>query len=98
MPRQWVEPGQKFRACCNPAHSDGQPVPAEYVLVDHRKTPHFLCALCARILDELGKLDTFIQELAEWEEEQLTPEERQARDWADWGDQKYHQMRDDGQL
>jgi hypothetical protein len=81
------------------ATSSGQPpVPAEYVLVDQHNKPHFLCALCARILEELGKLDTFIQELAEWEEEQLTSEERKARDWADWGDRKYHRMLDEGEI
>jgi hypothetical protein len=50
------------------------------------------------MLDYLGNLDTFIQELAEWEEEQLTPEERKAHDWAEWGDQEYHHMKDEGEL
>jgi hypothetical protein len=54
--------------------------------------------LCARILEELGNLDTFIQELAEWEEEQLTPAERKVRDWAEWGDREYHRMVDEGEL
>ena len=84
--------------CCNPAHPDEQPVTATHVVVDRQNRPHFICDPCARILDHLGNLDTFIQELAEWEEEQLTPEERKARDWAEWGDQEYHRMKDEGEL
>lgn len=86
------------KPCCNPAHTQEQPIKAEFVVVDRRNQPHFVCNLCASILDHLGNLDTFIQELAEWEEEQLTPEEHKARDWAEWGDQEYHRMKDEGIL
>lgn len=86
------------KTCCNPAHSKEQPIIAEYVLVDRKNQPHFLCDPCACILDDLGNLDTFIQELSEWEDEQLTPEERKARDWAEYGDMEYHRQKDEGEL
>lgn len=85
------------RFCCNRAHKE-TPVPATHVLVDQHDKPHFLCDACSSILDDLGNLDVFIQELADWEEEQLTPEERKVRDWAEWGDREYHRMKDEGEL
>lgn len=74
--------------CCNPKHE--KPIPAEYVVVDGHNQPHFLCDLCSWILDNLGELHGFfIEEIAEWEENQLTPEEKIARDWEEWGDKLY---------
>lgn len=75
--------------CCNPKHE--KPAPAEYVLVDQHDRPHFLCDPCAWILDNLGEPSTLIEEIGEWEENQLTPEEKEARDWEEWGDKLYDQ-------
>jgi hypothetical protein len=84
------------RICCNPKHPKDKPQPAEYVLTRH-DTPYFLCDPCSWILADLGNvLD--IQELAEWEEEQLTPEDRERRDWEEWGDREYHREVDEGLL
>jgi hypothetical protein len=75
--------------CCNPKHPKDKPVPAEFVLTDRRGAHHFLCDACATILDDLGDLDTFIEEIGDWERENLSVEEWRARDMADWADKLY---------
>ncbi|MCK6625495.1 MAG: hypothetical protein L6R45_10005 [Anaerolineae bacterium] len=61
--------------CCNRKHPKEQPVEAEFVLTDRHGKHHFLCDLCATILDSLGNCDTFIEEIGEWESQQMTLEE-----------------------
>ncbi|MBE7473107.1 MAG: hypothetical protein DPW09_31965 [Anaerolineae bacterium] len=75
--------------CCNPKHPQDKPELAEFVLTDRNNQPHFLCDLCATILDSLGNLDTFIEEIGEWERQNLSVAEWQRRDAEAYGDMLY---------
>jgi len=71
--------------CCNPKHAE--PVGATHVIEDRRGKTHYICETCSWILDNLGNLDTFIEEIEEWEQAHMTLEERireQAEAYADW--------------
>lgn len=82
-----------MKTCCNPEHKE--PVPAAFVRDD---TPQaaFFCEACAWMFDRYS--DFTLRELAEWEEEQLSPEEKRQRDRDDYHDREYHRMKDEGLL
>lgn len=82
-----------MRTCCNPEHKE--PVPATTVLTNDRLEPSFLCDACAWVMDSLAG-DLNLQELADWEEEQVSPGEQRRRDWEEYHDREYHRMKDEG--
>jgi hypothetical protein len=82
-----------MKNCCNPEHKE--PVPATAVLADDYQKPSFLCDACAWVI---VNLDTSLepQDLGEWEEGQLTEEEKRQRDRDDYHDREYHRRKDEG--
>jgi hypothetical protein len=85
----------KTKTCGNPHHE--KPAPATYVLTSDHLEPSFLCDACAWVMDHLAG-DLNLQELAEWEEAQLSPEERRRQDREEDRDREYHRLKDDGLL
>jgi hypothetical protein len=85
-----------MKTCCNPEHKP--PQPAAYALISDpfQITPRFICEACAWMLDNYRQED--LQELAEWEEEQLSDEEKRRRDWDEYHDREYHRLKDEGLL
>jgi hypothetical protein len=86
------------KTCHNPEHKE--PQPATHVLVDKYRwlNPRFLCDACTWILDNslvsLGPQE--VQELGDWEEEQLSPEEKRREERLEYGDREYHRQKDEG--
>lgn len=82
------------RLCNNPKHKE--PKPAAFVYdEDWLKKPTFLCDTCAWVADRL-LTEGDLQELAEWQEEQLSEEEKRQRDRDDYHDREYHRRKDEG--
>lgn len=84
-----------MKTCCNPEHNE--PQQATTVLTNDHLEPSFLCEACAWVMVSLAG-DDGLQDLADWEEEQLTEEEKRQRDRDEYHDREYHRMKDEGLL
>lgn len=79
------------RYCCNPGHPEQSPVTASYALELREGRVHFLCELCARILDYIDHLDVFIEPIEEWQQSRLSKAQLLELEAAEQGDYLYDQ-------